>query len=392
MRKMYVRYDLLYILLLFTGVSLFAIYNAQQLNQYEGENFVFKQAVWILLGIIAIACLQLLETQTIYLLSTVSYYFGLSLLVVLLISPETIVPTLNGANSWFQFNGITFQPSELTKITTILYLSYAISKHKEKFHTSSLKYDLLLFIKILLIGLAPVVLILLQPDFGTAMVLAGITIIMLFLSGINWKIIFGIATVTITVASIFIFMAINLPDVMQNTFKIDNYQINRIETWIGLGDNDSGNSYQIDKALVAIGSGYLHGYQGETSSIYIPEAHTDFIFSIIGHNFGFIGAAIVIFLYFFLIYTLIQIGLKLYNINLFGSYICFGYITLILIHTIQNIGMNVGIMPITGIPLLLISYGGSSTLTSLIGYGLIYKAGCELLKEEDYMFKESEVH
>ncbi|KAB8126209.1 rod shape-determining protein RodA [Gracilibacillus oryzae] len=386
-KKIYVRYDLIYILLIFFAISILSIYYAQQMDQYGGENFVLKQAVWIIAGIIAIVLIQFLDISILYSLSFIFYLFGLALLILLLISPESIVPYINGAYSWFRFQGITFQPSELVKITTILFLSAVISKHKEKYDIANMKSDFLLLFKIILIGMLPVMLILLQPDFGTAMVVIVITVFMLFLSNINWKIILLIASMSIVLFSLFILSAIKFPVFMEEVFKIDTYQIDRIQTWVGLAENQSQETYQIDRALLAIGSGQLNGYHAE-SSLYIPESHTDFIFSVIAHKFGFFGSSVVIFLYFLLIYKLIQIGMKVHQINPFGAYICFGYMTLIFIHAFQNIGMNIGVMPITGIPLLLISYGGSSTLAALAGYGLIYKVACVQSEAGKYMFNE----
>ena len=118
-----------------------------------------------------------------------------------------------------------------------------------------------------------------------------------------------------------------------------------------------------------------------------PEAHTDFIFSVIGESFGFIGSALVIFLYFMLLYKLVTLGLNVYQHSPFAAYISFGFLSLLLIHVFQNIGMTLSIMPITGIPLLLISYGGSSVLSTMIGFGLVYRAAVEHTIQNDYFFK-----
>src|SRR5690625_1363266 len=121
--------------------------------------------------------------------------------------------------------------------------------------------------------------------------------------------------------------------------------------------------------------------------VYLPEAHTDFIFSVIGESFGFIGGAAVILLNFLLMYKLVTLGLKSYKFSVFGSFLCFGFMSLLLVHAFQNIGMTIGIMPITGIPLLLISYGGSSVISTMIGFALVYRVAVEGSRQDDYLFK-----
>src|SRR5699024_4509112 len=123
------------------------------------------------------------------------------------------------------------------------------------------------------------------------------------------------------------------------------------------------------------------------SEVALPEAHTDFIYSIIGESFGNVGASQVILIFFLLLYKLVTLGMKSYNFSPFGSYICFGFMALILIHTFQNIGMTIGIMPITGIPLLFVSYGGSTTISTMIGFGLIYRIATEYSRQQDFLFK-----
>jgi rod shape determining protein RodA len=121
--------------------------------------------------------------------------------------------------------------------------------------------------------------------------------------------------------------------------------------------------------------------------VYYPEAQTDFIFSVIGETFGFIGGAIVILLYFLLLYKLVTLGLNMYQYMPFASYFCFGFLSLILIHVFQNIGMTIGVMPVTGIPLPLISYGGSSVMATMLGMGVVYRIAVEYTIQNDYLFK-----
>src|SRR5699024_7301765 len=124
----------------------------------------------------------------------------------------------------------------------------------------------------------------------------------------------------------------------------------------------------------------------KSAEVGLPEAHTDFIFSIIGESFGFVGAALTIFLFFLLIYRLVTLGMKAYETNPYEAYICFGVMEMILIHTFENIGMTIGFMPITGIPLLLVSYGGSSNLSTMIRLCMVYRVAVVVSRQQYFLF------
>lgn len=384
--NLYFQSDLIFLLVLFMAISFVSIFNAQQFDQYAGENFVLKQVVWYSAGIILLIGVQFLDLRQIYSTSIFCYFFGIFLLMLLNVSPASIAPEINSAQSWFRFGGITFQPSELVKITTIMFLAATISKHRTKYSSSSLTTDVFLLLKIIIIGVFPVFLIIMQPDFGTSMVYLFITGIFIFLSGINWRIIlFLMLSAVILGAGLFGFI-VKFPEAAQTVLPLADYQMDRITTWIDSSSENSEN-YHITRSLLAIGSGQLAGKGIDNLEVYIPEAQTDFIFAVIGESFGFIGSAVVILLYFLLIYKLAGLGLKTFEMNDFGSYLCFGYLALIFIHTFQNVGMTIGIMPITGIPLLLISYGGSSIISSMLGFALIYKVSYEKSVFDKYLFK-----
>ncbi len=379
--------DLIVLLLFFIIVSLLAIFNAQQLEQYEGDNFVLKQAVWFCVGIGIVAIIQLFDLDQLYKASMYIYGFGVLLLILLLVSPESIARTINNTKSWFTLPGLSLQPAEFTKISTILFLAAVISRHKSKYEISTLKSDSLLLIKIVLVTVIPVFFILQQPDFGTSMVYLFIAGMLVLLSGIDWKIIVGLILGLSLLLAGMLALIIKLPELSQNIIGIEEYQIDRIMTWFDSSEQTSSDTYHFDLSLLALGSGQLFGKGMDKLQVPTPEAHTDFIFSVIGESFGFIGCAVVIFLYFILLYKLVTLGLKSFNYNSFGSYLCFGFLSLLLVHAFQNMGMTIGIMPITGIPLLLISYGGSSVLSTMIGIGLVYRVAVEHTIQNDYLFK-----
>lgn len=386
----YIQTDLIILLCLFIIVSLLAIYNAQQLEQYVTQgNFVIKQLVFYGAGIFILAAIQFVDLDQLYKGSPYVYGFGIFILIVLYFSPEKIAREINGAKSWFTLDefGIPFslQPSEFTKIAFIVFLAAIVSKHKEKYKDSSLRSDMFLLGKLLLATFLPFVLVFIQPDLGTSLVFLFIAGVVIILSGINWKLIGALIATGLSVAAGLIAMIIYFPDLSQQ-IGIKPYQMNRVLTWFDptLQSNDT---FHIDRSLLAVGSGQLTGKGMSSLQVHLPEAHTDFIFSVIGESFGFIGAAAVIFLYFMLFYKLVTLGLKIYQHSVFGAFICFGFMSVLLIHTFQNIGMTIGIMPITGIPLLLISYGGSSILSTMTGYALVYRVAVELSIQNDYLFK-----
>ena len=383
----YIRTDFIFILLLFIGVSLLAIYNAQQLEQYANDNFVLKQALWFLVGIGILAVIQLLDLEQLYKSSIYAYGFGVLILIILWLSPPSIAKVINGSKSWFTgLPGLSLQPSEFTKITLILFLAAIISHHKEKYKIVTVTSDIYLLLKIIGATALPFLLTVIQPDLGSSLVYVFIAGVLILLAGIGWKIIGTLIVGGGSLVTGVIMLVVNFPDMSQKLIGIKPYQINRIVTWFD--PTQAGiDTFHIDRSMLSLGSGQLFGKGMSNIQVQLPEAHTDFIFSIIGESFGFMGSAAVVFLYFLLFYKLVTLGLKIFKFSDFGSYICFGFMSLMIIHTFQNIGMTIGIMPITGIPLLLISYGGSSILSTMIGFALVYRVAVESSIQSDYLFK-----
>ena len=384
----YIQLDLIILLLFLVIISILAIYNAQQLGQYPGQNFAVKQTMYYGMGIALLAALQFFDLDQFYKSSLYLYLIGVFSVILLHFSPSSIAYPVNNAKSWF--NGsmfpLTIQPSEFAKIGLIMYLAAIIVKHKEKYEKSTLNSDLWLITKILIITVIPVLFIIKQPDLGTSIVFFFIAGMLIILSGVDWKllsvlIIGGAASLVLAVLLI-----VNFPDLAQTVLGIKPYQIDRVMTWFDPNQQVSDDRFQIDRSLLTIGSGQLFGKGMNNPEVALPEAHTDFIFSIIGESFGFIGSAIVIFAFFLLIYKLVTLGMKSYEHHPYGSFVCFGFMSLILIHTFQNIGMTIGIMPITGIPLLFVSYGGSTTLSTMIGFALIYRVAVEHSRQQDFLF------
>lgn len=384
----YIQIDLIVLLVIFMAVSLISIYNAQQLGQYVGKNFVLQQVFWFIIGIGIIAGVQFFDLDQLYRVSFIIYISTVALLFILFVSKSfSFVPEVNGAQRLFRFGGLTLQPSELTKIGLIMYLAAIVSRHKDRYKMSTIQTDLKLLVKLGLTALIPMSLTLGQPDLGTTLVFAFITGVVVILSGIDWRVIGSLITAVVVGATAFIFAVLKFPAFVENVLHIKPYQMKRVLTWFDPTTQTSSDTFQIDRAMQSLGSGQMSGKGMSSLQVVLPEAHTDFIFSVVGESFGFIGSAFVVLLFFILMYRLVTLGIQIYEYSMFGAFLCFGYMSLILMHTFQNIGMTVGIMPITGIPLLLLSYGGSSVLCSLMGYALIYRVGVEQTIQSEYLFK-----
>ncbi|WLD94932.1 FtsW/RodA/SpoVE family cell cycle protein [Alkalihalobacillus sp. AL-G] len=381
-------YNLLFILFLLICSSCISIYSAMIIGQYE-SNFVLKQIVWYAVGFIAIAIIMILDFDQFRKLSWYIYGLGVFLLVGIVVIPfidpnagtdAALVPEINGAYSWYRYRGLAFQPAEVMKVALIISLANSITVHNEKYVDRSIREDFLLIGKILLISLPPVFLVLLQPDLGTTLVFIAIVASLLLVSGIRWRIIFLLTLLFILLITGLVFLYLYFPEFFL-TYILADYQLERFYGWLQPYEYDEGIGYHLVKSLLAIGSGQLFGKGFTDGTVYFPEAHTDFIFSIIGEEFGFMGTSFVISLFFLLIYRMIHTALE--SNEPFGSYLCAGVIGMVTFQVFQNIGMVIGLLPITGIPLPFISYGGSSILASMIAIGLVLNVRS---RTRNYMF------
>ncbi|KMY21128.1 FtsW/RodA/SpoVE family cell cycle protein [Bacillus pumilus] len=396
----YYQGDLIFIFLAFFAISVIAIYAAGQFGQY-GSNAWTRQIIYYMIGVIFIVAINYFDLEQLEKLSLYIFIGGILLLIFLKIAPAKIgshdfAPTINGAKSWFVLPGVgTFQPSEFMKIGLIMMLASVIGKATPK-GRRRLEDDIYLLLKIAGVSIVPVGLIFLQ-DAGTAAVCMFIVMVMVFLSGVNWKIISLIGSVVVLLIITVLSVVLLFPDFAKESLGVKQYQINRITAWIPdssanseeakIQDATSSDKFQVDRAIMAIGAGQIFGNGVKNLKVYVPEAQTDMIFSIIGEAFGFIGCAFVVIMFFFLIYRLVVLIDRIHPYSRFASFFCVGYTALIVIHTFQNIGMNIGVMPVTGIPLLFISFGGSSVLSVLIGFGIAYNASVQLTKYQSYLFK-----
>jgi len=365
-------YTLIFIIILLGIISVFSIYTIQDFLLLP--NYYIKQIVWYIVGAIAIGIIMLVDYDRLRQVSWLLYGIGMTMLIMLHFHfPPGIAKKVNNAWGWFEFPVLgTLQPAEFMKVFLIIALAHLIVMHNDKFKEHTNKSDYWLLAKILVVALPPMGLIALQPDLGGFLVLGAITVCMILVSGVRWRIIFSLVGLAFIALMTIVMLYIYFPEAV-DTFIEDNefgHVESRFTSWIDTESYSQGGGYQLIRAMLAIGSGQLSGKGiGEFQVSNIPERHTDMIFTSIAEQFGFIGSSILITLFFLLIYRLIHIGLQ--SNDPFGSYIVTGTIGMFTYQIFQNIGMSIRLLPITGLPLPFISYGGSSTLTYMIAIGIV---------------------
>ncbi len=327
-----------------------------------------KQVIWYFIGFIFLAFILLFDYNLIGNFTYIFYGIGLILLVgVLFTSP------INNATSWYNLGFFSFQPAELMKLITIITIAKYLSKKAEQ-EDEPFQYLFELIPVFVLIGI-PMLLILVQPDLGNAVVFTGILISMMIVGGVRMKhfALFGAMT-----GSFFGIMTYLYQFNQEVFFKlIKPYQWNRIVYWLNPELDPVGQGFQLKQSLIAIGSGQLigKGINAGTQAKFgwVPVGESDFIFTVIAEELGFLGSSLLIFLFFLLIYRMVRIAMDAKDP--FGSYIVSGVIGMFVFQIFENIGMTIQLMPITGITLPFISYGGSSIVTNFIIVGLVLNVG-----------------
>ena len=380
--------------LLLAVIGILLIYSAKLHSDSVAERGIYlRQIVWVLLGLSA-CLLTFFVPQRLY--EAFSYpIWVLSILTLILIL--MIGSSKMGAARWISLGGFNIQPSEFAKIATIFPLARYLSYSKRSF------YSFRWLVTVVGIALLPALLILRQPDLGTSLVFFAILISMLFWSGVPLFYLFLIVSPFISLVcafhwipwALFFFILVLLlyyvrPGVVFSTGflllnlafgmitpliwnKLHHYQQQRIIVFLDPGRDPQGAGYQIIQSKVAIGSGGLAGkgfLEGsQTKLAFLPHQHTDFVFSVLGEEFGLLGGLVLLGLFGFLIYKGIRIARK--TRNAFASNVAIGLTAVIGFQMVVNIGMTLGIMPVTGLPLPFVSYGGSSMLLSWVALGML---------------------
>lgn len=342
-------------LLIIMIISFLNMQNAKLLSSLYKFNLL-KQIIWYVIGFIIIFVLSKSNIKTILKYSKYYYIFSLILLLLVLFVGKDV----NGAKAWFDLKFFSFQPSELMKLSLVLYLSSIASTYKY----TNIKNEILFIFKVLLLTLIPSVLVFLEPDTGAIIFYLLTAVTILFCSKIHkfWFIILFFLVLIFGLS--FIFLYLFNQDLLINLIGTSFfYRVERLITF------KTASSYQLENALIAIGSASVFGSGLNKVSIYIPEAPTDFIFAFNINNFGLISGVIVLICYFYINIFLLNKYFKTKDKE--QSLILISFVSMFIFNQIINISMNMGLLPIIGIPLPFLSYGGSTLIIYFIFLGII---------------------
>ena len=379
------------VVILLVAIGLVSIYSSTIETQ---PGIFYKQLGWAAVGLICMLMMLFIPLRVLQQISWWTYFPSLILLVAVLVFGKRVY----GSLSWFGIGGVGIQPSEIAKVTTFLALAGFLSKTNVRLN--NLK-DVLIAGAIVA---GPVCLIMLQPDFGTALTFVGTFVFILYWGNASQLLILALISPVIVaiaaligptafiislilvgvvlylakenrlIASLLFGLNIVIGFFVQSFYlKLPLYQQKRISTFLDPNNDPLGAGYNVIQAKVAIGSGGIFGkgfMQGtQTQLSFIPKQWTDFIFCVFGEEFGFVGASLVLILFAILIFH--GLSLSTMSKNKFGSFLALSFTTLFAIHTFINIGMSIGLIPVIGIPLPFLSYGGSALVSYFIIAGIL---------------------
>lgn len=331
------------------------VYSSSAIYAYEkmGDSLLFLKRHLLFLAVSSIAAFLSMSFDY----RRLKNYSRLIIFSCILLLIMVLVPYLGsqigGARRWFRIWNFGFQPSEMAKLGLIIYLADFLTRKTP--HINNVSHTLL---PLLLVTGTVMGLILLQPDLGTVIVIACLTLILLFLAGIKWSYLLGL-------------FAISIPAFYLLIYRVP-YRWRRVKIFLNPWQDPKGTGFQIIQSFLALGSGGIFGVglgMSKQKLFYLPEAHTDFIFSIIGEELGLIGTLSVTILFMVLIWQGMRIVFK--TEDSFGRFLALGIVSMIGLEVLINIGVTIGALPTKGLPLPFISYGGSALLFHMIGIGLL---------------------
>lgn len=343
---------LLLLLLLEAGISIFNLYSATYpIRDLGGSEIFHKQIYWFLIGF---AVFLLATTFNYYVLERLAYpiyFFTVSLLVLVLF----VGRVMSGSQRWLSLGPVSFQPSELAKIAMVLVLAKFFSERGDY-----REYRLRDLWQPFMLTAIPCFLILKEPDLGTALFMALISISMILIAKVNWRSLAILAGMACLAAPL-------------TWFGLKEYQQKRVLTFLRPDMDPLGSGYHVNQSKIAIGSGQLWGkgfLKGtQTRLHFLPEQHTDFAFSVLAEEWGLIGSVVLLLIYLFMILWGLNIAKN--SKEPFGSMLAVGIVAIIFWQVAINVGMVTGLLPVVGIPLLLFSYGGSSLITTMAAMGIL---------------------
>lgn len=360
-RKYKINFYILVPIFLLSIISILAIYSALTYTSSSLGNLALKQGVWYLLGWVLVFILFKLKNEYLYRHTWTLYIIGNILLLLLLFFATPI----NNSRCWFTIPGIgSFQPSEFMKIFIMLALATMIHNFRSDYTNPTIFEEFKFILKSFIVVLIPSLLTFLEPDTGSVLIYLIIYFSMMFASGIRIRWFITAFILILFTGGIFLYLYYFKENIFINIFGSSiYYRLERIFNW------QNGSGLQLENALAAIGSAGLFGHGYNQTPIYFPESSTDFIFAVWASNFGLVGVFILLTIILFLdINIAILVRKKILDTD---KYIVAGILGMLLFQQVQNIGMTIGLLPITGITLPFVSYGGSSLLSYMLIIGIL---------------------
>ena len=357
-------------IILFGIISIISIYCTKSTLGADFHDYWIKQGIWYILGIGLAYMMMFLGNKFLYNNAWWFYLLGvLSLVLVLFFGV-----TRKNATCWFKIPYIgTIQPSEFMKVFLIIILARLIHEFNEKYLEPTVYEEFKFLLKIIILVGIPSALTFVEPDTGAVMIYLIITIVMLFIGGIRKRWFFLLFMLIGGILGIGTIIYLSNQDLFIKIFGTSLfYRIDRITNW------SSSNGMQLKNSLIAIGSAGVFGHGFNHTPIYFPEMQTDFIFAVIASNFGLLGAALLILLIIFFDMNLVHTTFKANDFM--DKYAIGGIVAVLLFQQVQNISMTIGLLPIMGITLPFISYGGSSLLSYMLLVGMIFNVSNESLR------------
>jgi rod shape determining protein RodA len=374
-KTFHIDYPLSIALVLLITISILAIYASGPMLQsfQDGYQMAFRQGIWALISLTFLIILVNLGVDRIFTAIDIAYWILIFLLFLLLLDRFINLPLIspvNGTRAWIVIPGLgTIQPSEFMKTVLIIKAANTITSHHAQHPISNYEHDFKLFLKIARFALIPIIMVILQPDTGIPVVMLIGLFVMVALSGIRpgWLIwIFGVVTFLVLVFFMLFYWS---PDVLVNLVG-GSYRLTRFYGWLQTESFIRSWGLQLYQSLLAVGSAGLFGHGYGSYVINLIEPQNDFIFAVIAQNFGFIGATVVLSIQLWLNFIIVRIILKCPDYR--ERIMAVGILGMMMFQQVQNMGMIIGVFPITGITLPFISAGGSSLLSFVPALAILY--------------------
>ena len=367
--KYKVEYGILIPLIIFAIISITTVYSAQNLLPEYSSNLYLKQLIWYVLGFGIAYFIMFIGNKFLYNSAYILYVINVILLILVLFFGKEV----NNSKCWFELGFFSLQPSEFMKVILILTLSRMINDFNTEYDNPSVETEFKFILKVMLIVFIPSVLTFIEPDTGAVIIYLVTTMTMLFIGGIRKRWFFSLFLIIFVFLGILFAIYFINQDLFISIFGTNFfYRIDRILNW------SSGSGAQLTNSLIAIGSAGILGHGFNKTPIYFPELQTDFIYGVFSSNYGLIGSILLIILFIYFDINLINSASKTYDNK--DKYTIAGIVSMLVFQQIWSLSMTIGLLPIMGITLPFISYGGSSLLSYMFLVGIIFNVSNQSLR------------